>query len=168
MSEAGQASESNAPQGINLDSLSLEQLNSLKQSEEQRQQELMQRFAQLRAASARLSAAKNALSTLNPASADKEIMVPLTESLYCPGRVKNPDRVMVELGTGYYVERSSKDAANFLERRRKIVDANSENISTVVQTTRRNAESIAMAMQGKMMGIRARQEGAKFRAKEGA
>ena len=109
-----------------------------------------------------------ALSTLNPASADKEIMVPLTESLYCPGRVKNPDRVMVELGTGYYVERSSKDAANFLERRRKIVDANSENISTVVQTTRRNAESIAMAMQGKMMEIRARQEGAKFRAKEGA
>mmetsp|Transcript_33027 Transcript_33027/g.72434 ORF Transcript_33027/g.72434 Transcript_33027/m.72434 type:complete len:166 (-) Transcript_33027:260-757(-) len=152
-------------QGIDLDSLSLEQLSNLKQQEEGRQQDLMQRFAQLRAASARLGAAKTALTALNASTEGKEIMVPLTASLYCPGKIKNQDRVMVELGTGFYVERSSKDATGFLERRKKIVDANSENISTVVQTTQQNVQSIGMAMQGKMLEIRARQEGQRVRAK---
>ena len=156
----------NAQKGINLDTLSLEQLNGLKQQEEERAQNLMGRFAQLRAASARLGAAKTALGSLNASTADKEIMVPLTESLYVPGKVKNPDRVMCDLGTGFYVERTRDDATGFLERKQKIVDANSENVSGVVQTTQQNVQSIVTAMQGKMLEIRARQEGQRARAKD--
>lgn len=32
------------------------------------------------------------------------MLVPLTESLYVSGRVHNKDRILVDIGTGYYAE----------------------------------------------------------------
>lgn len=36
---------------------------------------------------------------------EKTILVPLTNSLYVPGRLSNPDSVIVDVGTGYYVKK---------------------------------------------------------------
>ena len=92
-------------------------------------------------------------------------MIPLTESLYVPGKIKDPSRVMVELGTGYYAEKQVKQAQEFLDRKTKLVDVNSENVMEAITGTRRNLQSIDVAMQGKMLQIRARQEGMKERAR---
>lgn len=35
----------------------------------------------------------------------KEILVPLTNSLYVKGNISSPDRVLVDIGTGFYVEK---------------------------------------------------------------
>jgi len=35
----------------------------------------------------------------------KDILVPLTTSLYVKGRLADPDRVIVDVGTGFYVEK---------------------------------------------------------------
>lgn len=43
---------------------------------------------------------------LNP-GADKKILIPLTSSLYVPGRLKDTDNVIVDVGTGYFVEKVS-------------------------------------------------------------
>ena len=75
---------------INLDAMSLEELNQLKQQEEGRLQALTGRFGQLRAAAARLNASTMAISELSPASEDKDVMVPLTESVYVPGKIRDP------------------------------------------------------------------------------
>ena len=144
---------------VDIDSMSLEQLNQLKTSEESRLQVITNHYATLRASSARFQASKDALSAINPSSEGKDIMSPLTESLYVPGMIKEPSKVMVELGTGYYAEKSVKDAIAFLDRKNKLVSANSDNIMEVITVTRRNIESITVAMQGKMMEIRAKQEG---------
>jgi len=149
--------------GIDLDSMSLEQLNSLKQTEESRMNAITSHYATLRATAARMSSAKKALSEITPAKSDAEILVPLTESLYVPGKIVDPGRVMVELGTGFYAERGAKDAQSFIERKAKLVEANSENVMEAIAGTRRNIESITGAMQGKMLQIRARQEGARHR-----
>lgn len=37
----------------------------------------------------------------------KEILVPLTNSLYVKGNISQPDRVLVDIGTGFYVEKVS-------------------------------------------------------------
>jgi prefoldin alpha subunit len=114
---------------------------------------------------ARLSASQTAVSELSPASEGKEVMVPLTESVYVPGLIREPNKLLVEMGTGFYVEKTSKDTTAFLDRKLKLVDANSENISKAVQATRQNIESLNQTMQGKMLEIRARQEGQRFKAK---
>lgn len=41
-----------------------------------------------------------------------------------------------EIGTGFYVEKKPSDTNDFLDRKLKIVDANSENITMAVQATR--------------------------------
>jgi prefoldin alpha subunit len=159
--------ESSGAQGgssINLDAMSLEELNQMKQQEEGRLQALTSRYAQLRAAAARLSASQMAVGELSPASEGKDVMVPLTESVYVPGKIRDPSKLLVDIGTGFYVEKSSKDTNAFLDRKLKLVDANSENIAKAVQVTRQNLESIGMTMQGKMLEIRARQEGQRHKA----
>lgn len=154
------SSAEEAPQGaINLDSMSLEQLDQLKQQEEGRLQALTGRYSQLRTAAARLTAAQNAVSEFSPALEGKQVMVPLTSSIYVPAKLKEPNKLLVELGTGYYCEKSAKETAAFLGRKLKIVDANSENATKVIQITRQNLDSVATAMQGKLLEIRARQEG---------
>ncbi|KAL3920488.1 MAG: hypothetical protein SGARI_006930, partial [Bacillariaceae sp.] len=161
---------------INLDTLSLEQLNSMKQGEENRLNALTSRYAQLRAAAARLHASQNAIGEIGATSSSgggggaedksssKQVKVPLTESVYVPGTLMDNNKLLVEIGTGFYVEKTSKETNAFLERKLKIVNANSENITRAVQATRQNLEAIQMTMQGKLLEIRARQEGQRHRA----
>eukprot|EP00558_Chaetoceros_sp_UNC1202_P004471 CAMPEP_0197232786 /NCGR_PEP_ID=MMETSP1429-20130617/1029_1 /TAXON_ID=49237 /ORGANISM="Chaetoceros sp., Strain UNC1202" /LENGTH=150 /DNA_ID=CAMNT_0042690917 /DNA_START=31 /DNA_END=483 /DNA_ORIENTATION=+ len=144
--------------------MSLEQLNQIKQTQESRLQAITQHYATLRASSSRFSSASSALSQIGPSCESNDIMIPLTESLYVPGKIKDTNKIMVELGTGYYVEKNVKDAQAFLERKSKLVDVNSENVMEAISATRRNVESVNIAMQGKMMEIRARQEGMRQRA----
>lgn len=151
---------------IDLDSMSLDQLQGAKQQEEGRLQALTQRYAQLRSAAARLNATQHAVNELSPSDEGKEVMVPLTESVYVPGFVREPNNLLVELGTGYLAEKSSKDTAAFLDRKIRLVDHNSENVTKAIQATRQNLEAITMTMQGKMLEIRARQEGQRMRSVE--
>lgn len=37
--------------------------------------------------------------------AGKPILVPLTTSLYVPGKLSDPEHVVVDVGTGYYVKK---------------------------------------------------------------
>jgi prefoldin alpha subunit len=142
---------------ISLDNRSLEELHTLQKQQEQQLQGLTQRFAQLRAAAARLNASDRAISEMG--SEGTPILVPLTESLYVPGKIRDPDTLLVEIGTGYFVEKSRSDASEFLHRKLSLVDANSENITSAIQTVRMNLDSLQAAMQGKLLEIHARQEG---------
>jgi prefoldin alpha subunit len=42
--------------------------------------------------------------------ADNKLMVPLNTSLYVPGNVVTTDKLLVELGTGYYCEKPADGA----------------------------------------------------------
>jgi hypothetical protein len=35
----------------------------------------------------------------------KSMLVPLTSSLYVPGKITDPEHVVVDIGTGYYVKK---------------------------------------------------------------
>mmetsp|Transcript_15623 Transcript_15623/g.19052 ORF Transcript_15623/g.19052 Transcript_15623/m.19052 type:complete len:159 (-) Transcript_15623:96-572(-) len=153
---------------IDLDNMSLDQLNQLKSSEESRLQAISNHYATLRASASKFQQAKTALSQISPAHDGKDIMIPLTESLYVPGKIREPSKVMVELGTGFYAEKSTKDAHAFLDRKTKLVDVNSENVMEAITVTKRNVNSLDVAIQGKLIEIKARQEGMKVRASEQA
>lgn len=44
---------------------------------------------------------------VEPLFADKKVLIPLTSSLYVPGKIKDTDNVIVDIGTGYFVEKVS-------------------------------------------------------------
>ena len=41
----------------------------------------------------------------------------MTQSLYVPGNVVEADKMLVDVGTGYYVEKDQKKTTEFLERK---------------------------------------------------
>ena len=46
--------------------------------------------------------------------ADTEILVPLTTSLYVPGKLADRKKVIVDVGTGFYVEKVVPDRKGLL------------------------------------------------------
>jgi len=57
---------------------------------------------------------------------------------------------MVELGTGFYSEKSVKQTCEFLERKEQLIQKNGDNILKVIDVTRKNIEGIMMEMQRKI------------------
>jgi len=130
-------SDEDAQNTIQLDTLSLDQLQQLQQREERRMQGLTTQYAELRSLAARLHQSAVAVKDVTAKEGDedatgkKDMFIPLTESVYIPGKVQllQPDEkdLMVELGTGYFVEKTSKQTLEYLDRKIKIVDGNSDN-----------------------------------------
>ena len=48
-------------------------------------------------------------------------MVPLTSSLYVPGVMEDNEQVLVEVGAGYFVEKSSEKAKEYCEKKVKML-----------------------------------------------
>ena len=48
-------------------------------------------------------------------------MLPLTQSLYVPGKVSGGDSVLVDIGTGYYAEKSVSSAKEMIDRKARCV-----------------------------------------------
>ncbi|KAK7606021.1 Prefoldin subunit-domain-containing protein [Phyllosticta paracitricarpa] len=63
---------------------------------------------------------------------DKPILVPLTSSLYVPGTLANLSSVLVDIGTGFYVEKSTADAADFYDRKIKDLEKNLKDLEAIV------------------------------------
>lgn len=85
---------------INLFALSLEQLNSLKQSIEEELQGLQGAIQQLQVSRNKLANSKEALSRLSQTPEGTELLVPITSSLYVPGETTSLETVIVDVGTG--------------------------------------------------------------------
>ena len=69
---------------------------------------------------------KRSVGTEWDAETDKTILVPLTNSLYVPGKLKDTEHVIVDVGTGYYVKkvRPIPDTRKMVEcDRRRVVCA---------------------------------------------
>lgn len=61
----------------------------------------------LKIAKSKFAGSKDALEQISEDWKDKEILVPLTGSMYVPGVVKQINKFVIDIGTGYYVEKVS-------------------------------------------------------------
>ena len=60
-------------------------------------------------------------------------MVPLTSSLYVPGVMEDNSNVLVEVGAGYFVEKSTGDATGYCERKVKSLTESSTKVGQLIQ-----------------------------------
>ena len=63
----------------------------------------------------------------------KEMMVPLTSSLYVPGRMDDNEKGMVEVGAGYFVEENIDKARQYCERKSKQLQENATKVGEIIQ-----------------------------------
>ncbi|KAG5192951.1 Prefoldin subunit-domain-containing protein [Tribonema minus] len=138
---------------VDLSSLSLEQLNQLKTQHQEEVQTLTANYAALRDGLARYQEAKSAVEAMGRKAEGREILVPLTQSLYVPGKVIEGDKFLVDIGTGYYAEKSQRETEEFLTRKAGMVEANLASLREVIEMKRKAFETLTMVMRQRLSQI---------------
>jgi prefoldin alpha subunit len=95
----------------------MEQLKSVKQQLEMEATQLSTNVQTLFHAEERYKNAKDAVGQISKKNEGKEMLVPLTQSMYAPGVLADVDEVIVDLGTGYFAGKTPAAALEFVERK---------------------------------------------------
>ena len=112
---------------VDLTKLGPEQLAAVKQQIDQEFQHFNQSLQALTLARNKFQdCIEDIKSISSPENKDQKIMVPASASLYIPGKIVENNKFMVDVGTGYYVEKTDTEAISFYEH--KIQKLNKESI----------------------------------------
>ncbi|KAH8381995.1 hypothetical protein KR009_001299 [Drosophila setifemur] len=134
------AATANAPgkaEMIDLTKLSPDQLMQIKQEFEQEMTNIQDSLSTLHGCKAKYAGSKEALETFQPDWQDRQILVPLTSSMYVPGRVKDLNNFVIDIGTGYYIEKDLEGSKDYFKRRMEYVQEQIEKIEKIhLQKTR--------------------------------
>ncbi|KAH0790424.1 prefoldin subunit 5 [Histomonas meleagridis] len=106
-----------AAQQLPLSSLSVDQLMMLKSQLEGDLDKLTQQIKMTNESVRNSQNAKEALAAFNASQPGKEMLVPITESMYVHGTVLETKRPIIEIGAGYFAETSVDNATQFFSRR---------------------------------------------------
>ncbi|KAA6410965.1 MAG: alpha subunit [Lasallia pustulata] len=121
-------------QQVDLATLSTPQLSSVKLQLDDELAHLTTSFSKLRAAQTKFrECAKSIREGASASVSDRIVLVPLTTSLYVPGRLADSERVIVDVGTGFYVEKSTVDAVTFYNEKVEELGGNLQKLESIVQ-----------------------------------
>ncbi|KAK3986925.1 Prefoldin [Cladorrhinum sp. PSN332] len=137
---------------ISIDTLTPQQLSAVKKQLDEEVEHLSNSYAQLAAAQNKF---KECLRVVTAGETyfdeSKPVMVPLTNSLYVKGRLADPNRVIVDVGTGFYVEKDTKDAASFYEDKVKELGTNIQGLEAIVQGKTQNLRLVEEVLRQKVL-----------------
>ncbi|KAF4307162.1 prefoldin subunit [Botryosphaeria dothidea] len=139
-------------QTVDLMSLSVPQLSQLKKQLDSELEHLTSSFQSLRSAQNRFRDCLKSINTgLASGSTEKPILVPLTSSLYVTGKLADVKTVLVDVGTGFYVEKSTDDAKDFYDRKIKDLETNLKDLEAIVTGKSNNMRVIEDALRQKVL-----------------
>lgn len=131
---------------MDIDSLSVQQLQAVRDQLQDEIQRLTTSFTQLRQAGSKYRSSKLALDGFGQG---RELLVPLTSALYVPGRLVPASKVMVEIGTGYYVEREVLQAQRFCERKVLMLRENMDKVASLINQRKQSLDVVNITLQRK-------------------
>ncbi|KAI8897508.1 Prefoldin [Globomyces pollinis-pini] len=136
-----------APGSINLHELPLPQLQAVKQQLEEEIQVLTTSFSKLKQAQVKFYDAIDSAKKLKSGS---EVLVPLTNSLYVSGTIDHEDKVIVDVGTGYYIEKTVKEAQDYYQRKVEYIKGNLLKLEETVNQRQSQRKVLLQVLQEKM------------------
>lgn len=92
---------------------------------------------------------------------DKPLLVPLTSSLYVPGKLADTEHVLVDVGTGFYVEKTTDDAQKFYNGKIEELGKNIKDLENIVNGKANNLRVVEEVLRQKVL---AGQQGAQAAA----
>ncbi|POY70536.1 hypothetical protein BMF94_6450 [Rhodotorula taiwanensis] len=168
------------PGSVSLQDLSLDQISQVRSQLEQELKHLTAAFGDLKQAQSKFMACIDSLDSIKPANkgtpapplgstcisrltspeAHKTILIPLTSSLYVPGRIQDADNVLVDIGTGYFVEKETKQAKTLYNAKVLALKSNLATLQQQIETKQSNFEACTQMMRVKMAQQQQQQQGA--------
>ncbi|KAL5983025.1 hypothetical protein ACLOJK_017105 [Asimina triloba] len=104
-----------------MEKMSIDQLKTLKEQSDLEVNLLQDSLNKIRTAATRLEIASTSLQDL---SLRKKLLVPLTASLYVPGTLDNAETVLVDVGTGYFIEKTMAEGKDYCDRKINLLKSN--------------------------------------------
>ncbi|PCH34610.1 Prefoldin alpha subunit [Wolfiporia cocos MD-104 SS10] len=144
------SSSPNQTQQINVTDLDLPQLADVRRQLEEELSHLSNSFSQLRQAQAKFRACIDNTKQVRPENKDKTVLVPLTNSLYVPGKLCDLENVIVDVGTGYYVKKSRAQALKHYESKVDYIRTNLEALQETISKKQDNMNYLINVMQAKL------------------
>ena len=118
---------------VDITKVTPQQLVQLSKSIEQEVEVLTQSYSQLVSATNKFHDSRLVLNYLKERAGGREIMVPLTSSLYVPGIMEDNNKVMLEVGSGYLIEENIDKAREYCERKSKSLQDNGQKVGEIIQ-----------------------------------
>ncbi|KIV86786.1 prefoldin, alpha subunit [Exophiala sideris] len=158
---------SSQPQGVDLSTLSVQQLSALQARLSQELEHLSTSYQRLRAAQSRFrDCIRSIQDGVNGKSGETPLLIPLTTSLYVPAKLASPSSsdssssssgstVLVDVGTGFYVEKSPEDGIKFYKGKVDDLTKNLSEIEKVVGGKNENLRVIEEVLRQKMLAEQA-------------
>ncbi|KAG0728220.1 Prefoldin subunit 5 [Chionoecetes opilio] len=106
---------------------------------------------QLKIAQLKFNESGECVEKLTPETKGQEILVPLTSCMYVPGTVANSEKLLIEVGTGYYIERDVPGAKDYFSRKIKFVTEQMEKIQKIASEKSKLRE-VAVSNQFNVLG----------------
>ncbi|XP_064086747.1 prefoldin subunit 5-like [Macrobrachium nipponense] len=138
------------PQVIDISNLNLEQLTSLKNQLDQELQFFNDSLQQLKIAQLKFNESGECVNKITPETKGKEILVPLTSCMYVPGTISDAEKLLIDIGTGYYIERDVEGAKDYFTRKVKFVTEQMEKIQKIASEKSKVREVVMDIMEVKL------------------
>jgi len=152
------ASQSGEQQGVDLMTLPPQQLAQIKEQLEGQIEQFSVNFQDLQMAIQGFHSSGLAIEDLNKQKEGKEVLVPLTSSLYVSGTLGDSDKVMVDIGTGYYVEEKAEGGIDYCKRKVKLLSESLASLAEIIQQKRRQVQQVQQVFEIKMKQFQAQEQ----------
>ncbi|KAK7084168.1 Prefoldin subunit 5 [Halocaridina rubra] len=138
------------PQVIDISKLNLEQLTSLKNQLDQELQFFNDSLQQLKIAQMKFNESGECVDKITSDTKGKEVLVPLTSCMYVPGTISDAENLLIDIGTGYYIERDIGGAKDYFSRKVKYVTEQMEKIQKIATEKNKLREVVMDIMEVKL------------------
>ncbi|KAK6460910.1 subunit of tubulin prefoldin [Scheffersomyces coipomensis] len=143
---------------VDLGSLSPQQLVEFRKSIDQEINHFTQSLQALQTAQSKLKDCVTSVDNLEK-SKSEDLLVPLTSSLYLPGKTIKKNEYLVDIGTGYFVEKSAKDAKQVYDFKIKRLDEDAKKLKDILVQKNEILNTVNLVLRKKMIEIESQQQG---------
>jgi prefoldin alpha subunit len=140
---------------VDISTYSLERLALIKSQFEQEVESLSMHTQSLNEAIARFENAGIALRAI-PNTSEAEgtaMLVPMTSSLYVPGKLVNVDRVLVDVGTGYFIDKQRSDALAYVQKKLDAMYGKQQEAAVGLMRKKESLRNITELLQFRVMEL---------------
>ncbi|KAJ8759306.1 hypothetical protein K2173_006826 [Erythroxylum novogranatense] len=149
-SSKGGAASSTASAATEMEKMSLEELKVLKEQADIEVNLLQDSLNNIRTATSRLQTAATALQDLSLRPQGHKMLVPLTASLYVPGILDDSDNVLIDIGTGYFVEKTMSQGKDYCDRKINLLKSNFDQLFELASKKKNVADEAGIVLQAKL------------------
>ena len=141
-----------AAQEVDITKIPPQQLMELAKAIEEEVRQLSTHFQQLQAATRKFEDSMGILAYMEQKATGKEVMVPLTSSLYVPG-VMESTNVLVEAGAGYFIEKETPAAIKYCEGKQKHMQESCSKVGELITAKKTQLNKVTAEYQKRVAAL---------------